>query len=82
MNESLKQTAIRELAGTTCVCGARKRAQQSFCHDCYYALPAAMRNSLWKLVSNGYAENYDAAKDYLRIHTNRLSPGPLFGGAS
>jgi len=72
LSESLQATALRELAGAVCVCGSAKRRAQSFCGPCYYALPVPVRNSLWAIFSQGYAVNYDAAKDWLRHNTNRL----------
>ncbi len=76
MKESLEAQAIRELGLTTCVCGAQKRRLQSFCGACYNALPKGMQISLYATVSHGYASNYDDAKDWLRINTDRISKAP------
>ena len=76
MTESLTMTAIRELGDVRCACGAEKQRNQSFCRGCYFALPAATRSKLYAAFSQGYAEVYDEAKDWLRTYTARLERAP------
>jgi hypothetical protein len=73
MTESLVQTAIRELGLEQCICGAHKERRQSFCKRCYFALPQKLRSDLYKPLSDGYAEIYDEAKDWLQHNTDRLN---------
>ena len=72
LSESLVDIALRELGSNVCICGAEKRPQQSFCRPCYFALPRRMQSELYKPMSEGYAEIYDEAKDYLKIETDRI----------
>lgn len=72
ITESLVATALRELDSTTCACGGQKRRGNSFCLTCYYALPQELRQRLYKALSDGYAQAYDEAKDWLRINTERI----------
>ncbi len=71
--KSLLRIALDELESTTCVCGNRKQSRQSFCKPCYFALPPNVRRDLYKTISDGYAEIYDRAKEYLRVETDRLN---------
>jgi hypothetical protein len=75
--ESLEQIAIRELASDRCVCGEEKVKNQSFCRKCYFTLPKQLRFELYKPISDGYAEIYDQAKQYLQCETDRLQQGGL-----
>lgn len=70
MSLSLIQQALQELDGTVCYCGAEKKKGQSFCKRCYFSLPKNMQRDLYKHISEGYAEIYDSAKDFLRIEAN------------
>jgi hypothetical protein len=56
---------VRELAGSQCMCGSRKRPNQTFCTRCYFRLPKEMRSALYRLISQGYEEAYEAAVKYL-----------------
>jgi hypothetical protein len=56
---------LDELQGKKCRCGHRKVAGQTFCRDCFYALPQQMRDDLYKRMGQGYEEAYQAAVDYL-----------------
>jgi len=72
MERSLTQIAIDELGSTVCLCGGPKERKKSFCVRCYFELPMELRRAMFKTFSEGYAEAYDEAKDFLRIHTSRL----------
>lgn len=72
MEKSLVNIAWDDLMSNRCVCGVGKKKQQSFCRACYFALPASLRSRLYTAMSDGYAEIYDEAKDWLRINTDRL----------
>lgn len=67
LSESLIQIAIRELNALFCFCGGQKEPTRSFCRRCYFLLPNKLRRGLYKTLSDGYAEHYDACKDWLRI---------------
>lgn len=56
---------VRELRGEICRCGQPKASRQTFCRDCYYALPRHLRNDLYKPLGSGYAEAYQAAAEEL-----------------
>lgn len=70
--ESLAQEALRELRSDRCVCRRAKKPKESFCSGCYFALPPAMRKTLYRMMSEGYAEHWDEARDWLRINTERI----------
>ena len=72
LTPSLKKIALDALYSESCVCGARKKRYESFCRGCYFALPAGLRNRLYRTMSEGYAEIYDQARDFLRLETDRL----------
>ena len=66
---SLITIARDELDSDVCAaCGGEKKKRQSFCRQCYFSLPKAMQMSLYKPFSEGYAEIYDEAKDWLKIN--------------
>ncbi len=67
--ESLLGEAIRELSALRCACGAAKRHGHSFCYACFHSLPVNLRRELWRPLSEGYAEAYVEAKEWLRTHT-------------
>lgn len=67
---SLVAQALKELDSTVCYCGNEKLKGSSFCKRCYFSLPKKTQGELWKRVSDGYAEVYDEAKDFLRIEAN------------
>ena len=75
LSESLIDIALRELGSDTCICGSRKARGQSFCRECFFALPQGLRNRLYLTISEGYAEVHDEAKDYLKIETERIPRG-------
>ena len=67
LSESLAAIAVRELDSTTCFCGQPKSRGQSFCKRDYWRLPVGLRVKLSRTFSEGYAEHYDEAKDWLRL---------------
>lgn len=68
LTESLQQQALRELGEMTCPnCGEPKGRGKSFCGPCYFTLPEPMRRTLYKPFSEGYAEAYAEAKQWLRV---------------
>lgn len=67
---SLLAQALKELDGEVCYCGAEKKKGRSFCSRCYFSLPKRLQSALYKHISEGYAEVYDEAKDFLRIEAN------------
>ncbi len=60
MNEHQRELLI-QLAATECRCGQSKAKAQSFCRSCYFSLPQAMRQSLYKRIGQGYEEAHAAA---------------------
>lgn len=67
---SLVAQALQDLDSTTCYCGNEKGKGKSFCKRCYFSLPKKIQHDLYKHISEGYAEVYDEAKDFLRIEAN------------
>jgi hypothetical protein len=53
------QAIYANLAGTRCVCGARKRARESFCKTDYFRLPRVDRSALYERI--GYCDRFRAA---------------------
>ncbi len=56
-----QRALVAELQGTACRCGASKKAKQTFCRACYFALPKGQREALYHRVGNGYEAAYAAA---------------------
>ena len=72
LSESLTAQAIRELYDRRCAnCGCTKKSGESFCHGCYFALPATMRPLLYRPMSEGYPEFYAEAKEWLAVNKVR-----------
>ena len=57
---------FRNLVGTTCVCGAVKKAQHSFCRAHYFQLPHGTRLALYE--TDGYADTFRRACDLLGLN--------------
>lgn len=70
MTESL--AVLEALKSEQCACGAPKAKRQSFCLKCYTALPAKLRGELYKGFSQGYAEHYEEALEWLKANTTRV----------
>ena len=74
----------QHLRQDTCpICDRPKEGDQCFCKHCYFALPKPMRNALWigRMDKPGlieWAQNYMAAKDWLRKHGMDQKSGNLF----
>lgn len=58
--------AIENLVSEKCVCGGRKCVRHSFCTDCYFALPLALRGDLYSHDVRVYEAAYEAACKFLR----------------
>lgn len=71
----LAKIAAAELRSTVCVCGHRKKEEQSLCRLCFSALPVPMRAGLYAAFRDGYVANYHEAKRWLQEHTDRLKAG-------
>ena len=70
LTKSLIQIALDNLESTVCPsCGNLKPKRKSFCGPCYWKLPKPTRIALYKPMSEGYAEIYDEALDWLKINT-------------
>jgi hypothetical protein len=52
---------LRELAGTTCRCGATKRKGKTFCRRDYYNLPPSCARRLYSPFGAGYEDAYERA---------------------
>ena len=57
---------ILELRGAKCRCGKKKTPRQTFCGGCYFALNRPLRQSLYRLVGEGYEEAYEEAVKVLK----------------
>jgi hypothetical protein len=73
LSKSARQLALDDLMSHGCKCGAMKQPKQSFCKDCYYALPHGMQMALYKTWGDGYEEAYDNACTYLQANTDRFT---------
>lgn len=65
MNEpTLQEQCYSSLASISCpACRGGKKARQSFCGRCYFALPQSTRKALY--VAEGYVETWKSALDRL-----------------
>lgn len=65
------------------ICERPKERDRCFCRRCYFALPEILRGPLWihrtdKRALIKWAQNYTAAKDWLRKHGMDERNGNLF----
>ena len=65
------------------ICGRIKENKQCFCRHCYFALPEDLRRPLWiertdRKALIEWAQNYTAAKDWLRRRGMDEHTGNLF----
>jgi hypothetical protein len=67
-----ESAALRELAKSQCACGAWKKAMQSFCSQCWHALPWEIGGALYTHTSLGYALVYFDSMRWLIDNTSRL----------
>lgn len=67
MSQFTRKELLAELVGTTCRCGARKVARQTFCRAHYFRLPAGMRNALYDGMGQGYEDAYGRAAEFLHL---------------
>ena len=56
---------IKYRVSETCRCRSFKKAHDSFCWDCFSALPASMRVNLRAIPGRGYREAFEAAEKFL-----------------
>jgi hypothetical protein len=56
---------VRELQGTVCFCGSKKRSEQTFCYKHYRDLPREKQYALYNRIGEGYEEAYLDARQYL-----------------
>lgn len=74
----------QHLRQETCpICERHKDRNKCFCVQCYRALPKSMQGPLWldrmdKQSLITWAQNYTAAKDWLRKHGMDVKSGNLF----
>lgn len=69
-SRQLQRQLTQELAGITCRCGQHKTARNTFCGQCYRALPPCKRRALYKKMGAGYEEAYHDAINFLFPHLN------------
>jgi ribosomal protein L32 len=61
-----RRKAIAEIEGVKCpTCSRRKRAMQSFCKNCFTALPKQIRSGLYLSFAGGFLPFYRRAKEIL-----------------
>ncbi len=77
LTPSLKRIAVEALQSVFCACGKPKLKAQSLCIACYRALPFEMKRGLYRTFSEGYAERYDEAVEWLR-QNGFMKQGSLF----
>ena len=69
MLESLIARAARMLQETNCpACGRKKDGGRPLCRVCFYRLPQEKRWEMGKTFSEGFAEAYDEALEWLRVN--------------
>jgi len=56
------------LQSNECACGHTKKRGQSFCYNCYKALPQDMQGGLYKRIGQGYEEEYEEAVKWLEVN--------------
>lgn len=64
--------ALAALKSETCACGGEKPRRTSFCKKCYVLLPQKLRNQLYEPFSEGYADHYVEAIEWLKANTTRV----------
>jgi len=70
---SLLQIAKDRMFSERCTCGEAKAKGKYFCMACWLALPGKMRYRLSnKTFSEGLAQDYDEAVDFIKIETGRV----------
>jgi hypothetical protein len=57
--------AVDELLSDLCVCGCRKIPRDSFCRECYNALPAELRSKVRLHIARGYLPYLRQARSFL-----------------
>jgi len=57
---------IQSLASNECLCGRPKKPRNTFCYQCYQALPAEMQKALYLRLGDGYEEAVDEACQHLQ----------------
>lgn len=69
LSESPNKSVLREYSSEKCgSCGEPKKRAESFCRECYFQLPPAMRSALYRRFGSGYEEAYLDAKEWLRCN--------------
>ncbi len=69
---------LRSLRSMTCpCCGGVKKMNQSLCFRDYRTLPRPMRNALYNLMGDGYAEAMLEALNYLNSGAFHMPDGTL-----
>ncbi|HEX4084342.1 MAG TPA: hypothetical protein VHY22_05490 [Chthoniobacteraceae bacterium] len=63
-----KHQAFRDLALTTCACGAAKKRMMSHCRACYFKLPRAMRQALYN-THDDYITPYNESLKFLGLES-------------
>lgn len=56
---------LQQLQSDKCRCGRAKARRRTFCEECYFALPRALRFPLYRALGQGYAEAVAAAEESL-----------------
>jgi hypothetical protein len=70
--ESLR--IFRELHSVKCRCGNPKYQKHAFCRACYFKLPAAVRDGLYKPFCEGYQAAYEDAVQILEEKSVENTP--------
>jgi hypothetical protein len=75
--KSAVQIAREALDSETCVCGKNKVTGNPFCLRCFYKLDKTLQIMMHRMMSQGFAEYYSEAVDYLRVE-GVIKPAPSF----
>jgi hypothetical protein len=72
-----RKSILEDFLGTECVaCGAEKKSKMSHCSKCFWKLPKAMRDKLYKRFGEGYEEAFDESTKWL---ANKYPRRPVTG---
>ena len=65
ISEEKRKSIWKVFCGKRCLCGGNKKPGMAFCGPCYFLLPKAMKDELWKRFGEGFEEGYEAAARWL-----------------
>jgi|WetSurMetagenome_2_1015567.scaffolds.fasta_scaffold330457_3 hypothetical protein len=71
-------TLCRSLRSERCpACGRKKKSRQTFCLECYRALPKDMKRALYNRIGQGYEQAFSDALIFLEVETPAFPDPPI-----